>query len=109
MNVTPINSNQSFQALNFSNVSTADRIFIRKDFKKLQELGEKYNIRLTSSYAGVPNFSAIDVDVRPLKQNLSFWKRLFPPTGRSTFTTNENSILDSVRNAIKDLAVKTGK
>lgn len=109
MNITPINSNQSFQALNYHNVSGADRIFIRKDLRKLRELGQQYNIRLISSYADVENFSAIDVDVKPLSKDLSFWRKLFPPIGHSKFQPNKNSILGSVQDAIKDLAGKTNK
>ncbi len=103
------NNTQNFQALNFYNVSTKDRIFVKKDFKKLQELGEKYNIRLTSTYADVPGFSAIDIDVKPLNKNLSFLRKLFPPMGRSTFQANKNSILESVNEAISDLTNKTAR
>lgn len=109
MNVGKIDNSQSFQALNFSNVSTADRIFIKNDFKKLQELGEKYNIRLTSTYAGIPNYSAIDIDVKPLNKNLSFFRKFFPPIGRSTFQSGKTSILDSVQSAINDLTQKINK
>jgi len=100
------NNTQNFQALNYHNVSAADRIFIRKDLRKLRELGEQYNIRLTSSYADVENFSAIDVDVKPLSKHLSFWRKIFPPIGHSTFQPNKTSILESVQKAIKDLAGK---
>lgn len=109
MNIGKIDCNQSFQALNFNNVSTVDRNFIKKDFKKLKELGKEYDIRLTSVYSNSPDGEIIDVDVKPLNKNLSFWEKLFPPIGRDSFFTNETSILESVYRAIKDLAYKIEK
>jgi len=109
MNISKINSNQSFQALNFQNVAEADRKFIKNNFKQLKELGEKYDIGFVSTYADVPGHSAIDVSVKPLKENLNFWQRLFPPRGMSTFQTNKNSIFDAIDNAIADLLSKTSK
>ncbi|MBP3847500.1 hypothetical protein J6I39_07090 [bacterium] len=117
MEVKRINRNQSFKALNFNNVNVFDRQYIKNDFKELKKLGEKYNIRLTSVYSDVPDFSAIDIDVKPLnKDNLKFRQKIFPPTGRSTFKTGyiyidetlKPSILDSVNDAIKNLCRKIG-
>ncbi len=117
MEIKRINRNQSFKALNFNNVTVFDRQYIKNDFKELKKLGEKYNIRLTSVYSDVPDFSAIDIDVKPLnKDNLKFLQKIFPPTGRSTFKTGyiyidetlKPSILDSVNDAIKNLCRKIG-
>lgn len=109
MNIGKIDNSQSFQALNFDNLCSFDKNFIKNDLKKLQQLGEKYNIKLTSVYANTAKFGIIDVDVKPLNENLSFWERLFPPIGRDTFHTNENSIMGTVKNAIQDMASKISK
>lgn len=109
MNIGKIDNNQSFQALNFNNVCAKDRVFIKNDFKKLKELGEKYNIRLTSIYTNTFDFGVIDVDVKPLNKNVSFWQMLFPTIGRSTFHSDKMSIIDSIKSAIQDLAVKMNK
>ncbi len=118
MEIKRIDNNQSFKALNFSNVTAFDRKYLKKDFYALMKLGEKYNIRLTSTYSDIPDFSAIDIDVRPLKKdNLKFWQKIFPPTGRSSFKTGytyiddplKPSILNSVNEAIKNLCSKLEK
>lgn len=112
MNAAPI----SFKGLDYSNVSTADRDFVKKEFKKLNDLGKIYDIRLTSTYADIPYYAAIDVDVKPLKSSLKFFERLFCPIGRSTFQTFTHqdgslkpSIVNSVREAIIDLGKKMHK
>lgn len=107
----------SFKALDFKYVSAKDRqIFIRKDFKDLQELGKKYDIRLVSVYDMNPDFEAIDIEVRPLKDGLNFFKKLFRPTGRRTFKTGyvtfdetAPSITHYVKDAIADLLNKIHK
>ena len=118
MEIKRINNTQSFKALNFNNVTVFDRQYVKKDFKELMKLGEKYNIRLTSVYSDVPDFSAIDIDVKPLKKdNLKFWQKILTPTGRSSFKTGyvyideplKPSILDSVNEAIKNLCSKLEK
>ncbi len=113
MNIQSVKNNQNFQGLNFKNVCNNDRIFVKKDFKDLKYLGERYDIKLTSTYADIPGFSAIDIDVTPLKNTLSFWERLFPPVGRSTFKKSNDigkqqniSIVDSVHEAIDNLTKK---
>ena len=117
MRLNEVNSAQSFKGLNFYNVSAHDgKNYIKKNFSKLKELGKKYDIRFTSCYANLPNFSAIDIDVRPLKKGMSFFKSLFRPTGRSTFYSGEirddvivqkDNFMELVDEAIADLARKT--
>ena len=85
------------------------RKYIKNNFKQLKELGKKYDIEFVSTYADIPEFSAIDVSVKPLKENISFWQRLFPPRGMSTFQNNKNSIFDAIDVAIADLLSKTSK
>jgi hypothetical protein len=81
-------STQSFKGLNMNYVSTADReMFIKGNYKRLQQLGEKYDIDLISCYTDIPGFSGIDIYVKPLKKNLSFLKKIFPTSGRSYFKT----------------------
>ena len=108
MNTAPI----SFKGLNYDYVSIYDREFyVKKELKMLEELGKKYDIRLTSSYADIPGFSAIDISVKPLKEGLNFFKRLFRPTGKAVYnipnsSTSElqsHTLVESVEMAINDL------
>lgn len=112
-----IDSTINFKGLNMNYVSTADReMFIKGNFKKLQQLGEKYDIDLISCYTDIPGFSGIDIYVKPLKENLSFFKRIFHPSGRSYFRTKYEHInntqkakqdfLKAVDEAITDLGEK---
>jgi hypothetical protein len=113
MDVKRIDNSQSFQALNYECVAKSDRLHLYKHLKELKKLGERYNIRLISTFADAPGFSAIDVNVTPLKKGLSFWQKIFPPIGRSTFkapqtpsVNNPNNLLNSVQKAIKNLTDK---
>ena len=117
INVQSIQS-PAFKGLDFTNVTVFDREnYVKKDLKILKELGTLYDIRLTSTYSDVPDFSAIDIDVKPLKEGLNFFERLFCPTGRATFKTGyvhideplKPSITGSVNIAIKDLVKKIHK
>ena len=108
MNVSPINNSQTFQGLNCRYLAKEDHRFIKDDLEKLQELGKKYDIKLVSSFEGIPNFAGIDVVVRPLRENINFINRMYAPTGRSTFNTGhafagEVTIVDSVLEAIRNL------
>ena len=100
MNIGNINGNQSFSGLNFNHVSTNDRIFIKTNFRKLKELGQKYDIMFISTYSDKPEFSAIDIYVKPLKENLNFFERLFPPRGTTTFEAKKTSLYEPGRKTI---------
>ena len=107
MQVQKINNSQPFLGLNIHNVAISDRHIIHNDWKKLLELGEKYDITLTSTYADVPGFSAIDIDVRPLKDGLNFLQSLIRNTGRSTYQEQENkTFMQAVHDAIDSLNKK---
>ena len=111
MNIGRIDGNQSFSGLNFNNVSTNDRIFIKTNFRKLKELGQKYDIMLVSAYSDKPEFSAIEIYVKPLKENLKFFEKLFPPRGTTTFEAKKSylyepgrkTIIESINEAISSL------
>ena len=120
MQVQPTNNySQSFKRLNFTNVSTVDReLLIRGNMKKLRELGEKYDIRITSCYdANHPYATFVDIDVMPLRKTLSFFKKLFRPAGNSSFLTEETEaannltvkegFINAVNEAVSDLGKKT--
>lgn len=102
MNILPVNDSQSFKALDFRNVSTSDRRFVQKEFKKLKELGERYDIQLTSTYMGVPDYSAIDIIVKPLKEHVNILKHMFAPKGNATFRIGCASVDDSLRGSLAD-------
>ena len=111
-----INDSLSFRGLNYHNVSGIDRNIIRKDLKQLRQLGKEYDIRLTSIDTGVHDFTSIDIDVKPLKESLSFFKRIFCPTGKSNFKVDHysdgvvnDSIIYDVKTAIQDMKNKLTK
>ena len=119
MQVQPANSySQSFKAVNITNVSAIDReLLIRGNLKTLKELGEKYDIRITSCYdANNPGATFVDIDVMPLKTTLNFFKRLFRPIGSCSFIAEETEATDksaikedfinAVKEAITDLSKK---
>ena len=105
---------QNFKSLNYTNVSTLDRTFIKNNFSELKKLGERYDIRLTSSYSNIPGFNAIDIDIKPLKKGMSFIKSLFRPTGYSSFITEtsenllktKDEFMQAVKEAVYDLNCK---
>lgn len=108
-----INDSLSFRGFNYHKVSGVDRNIIRKDFKQLRQLGKEYDIILTSVPSDVHDFTSIDIVVRPLKENLGFFKRIFCPTGKSNFKVDhysdgavEDSIVYDVEVAIEDLKNK---
>ena len=107
----------SFKGFDFRNVIMKDRVYIRNDFTKLLELGKKYDITLTSTYIDVPDFAAIDINVRPLKKDVSFFKKLFRPVSKKTFQIGDRendmsanpSVLKFVEDAITNLNNKLYK
>ena len=116
MNNLRINNSPDFKGLNYHNVSRVDRNIIRKDLKQLRQLGKEYDIILTSNDTGVHDFTSIDIDVKPLKTSLSFFKRIFSPTGKSNFKVDHysdgvinDSIISDVKTAIQDLNNKLSK
>ena len=120
MQIQPTNNySQSFKGLNFTNVSTVDReLFIRGNMKKLKELGEKYDIRITSCYDSKHPYAAfVDIDVMPLRAKLSFFKKIFRLAGNSSYMTEETeaanqstvkkAFMSAVNEAVDDLGKKT--
>lgn len=110
MHTAPI----SFKGLDFSEVSSADREkFIKKNFKELQELGTKHDIKLVSSEARM-GYAAIDVYVRPLKNGLNFFQRLTRPSVIKTFLGSieqpeKTSLVKYIEESIAELGKKVHK
>ena len=108
MQIYSVNNSQNFKGLDYKNVLANDKTIIEKELPKLKQLGEKYDIKLTSSFYEVPDFAAIDISVRPLKSALSLWQRIFGPVGKASFKTGaenkEKTLSDSVEKAIADYA-----
>lgn len=96
---------QSFKALNIDNLCVSNRNFLRKyELERLKDIGKQYDISLTSIYEGVKGYEAIEIDVKPLRKNLNFFKKFMRPTGRSTYVLDENnSIIESANEAIANL------
>jgi len=115
--ITSINpTSQTFKGVDFKSVTVFDRNdFIKGNMQQLNELGKNYDIELTSCYTKDPNTRAIDIMVRPLKDKLSFFQRLFRPIGRSSFETelfivssikSRAEFIDAIHRAIADLSKK---
>lgn len=114
-----ISDSLSFKGLDYQKVSNRDRwLFIRKDYSELRNLGKKYDIKLTTVNNLLdPCKSYIDIEVKPLKEGLSFFKRLFRPSGSSKLITGYvaideqtiPSIARYVKYAINDLSKKLHK
>ena len=116
MYIQNIGTRQGFKGLNYDNVSTEDRkLFIKGNLQGLNRLGQKCDIRLTSTYSDVPDFSAIDIEVKPLKEGLSFFKKLFLPKVTSSFNTGYVHISDKLKTkeeflkAVDDAVFQLGK
>lgn len=98
MNIAPVKSSQNFKALDFSCVSVDDREGIVKDnLKRLKLLAKHYDIRLTSLYCNQPDVAILDIDVKPLKKGLGFFKSLFRPIGNSTFYAGYKVLHDKLK------------
>ena len=114
MRIQPIDNAQAFKALDYRDVSTADREqFVKKSFSELSELGKKYDITLLSAYCDIPGYSSIDIYVRPLKKGLSFIKRICRPVVSGSFIKREiNPIktkvdfINAINHAITNLQKK---
>ena len=116
MQIQKINGAQSFKGLDFDNVSATDKnLYIRGNLKGLNRLGQKCDIKLTSCYSDVPDFSAIQIEVKPLKDGLGFFKRLFRPYVQSMFKTGYVHISDKLKTkedfliAVDEAVSKLGK
>ena len=104
----------SFKGFDYTNVCNTDREkFIKPEFKTLETLGQYYDIKLTSTYADVPEFAAIDISVKPLKENLGFFRKLFRRTAVGTFqadcTKNSPEASMSLAKSVEDVIVNLGK
>jgi hypothetical protein len=108
MRISQINDSQRFNGFNMNNVMNTDREIIKKDFKVLEALGKKYDITLISTYGDVPGFSAIEIIVRPLKDGLSLFRRLFRPSASTTYQAgiSNKTFLQTVDEAIEKLNKK---
>ncbi len=98
MNIAPVQQSQSFKAVDYSCVSVMDREnFVKDNLKRLNLLGKYYDIRLTSLYCNQPDVAILDIDVKPLKKGLGFFKSLFRPTGNSTFFAGYKLLHDKLK------------
>ena len=117
MRISRIDNAQNFKQLNIKSLSAVDKQnFVKGNISKLKDLGKEYDIRMVSCYSDIPNFSSIDINVKPLGKGYNFIERLFFPTGRSTFKTGYTHIdetlktkkdfMNAVHDAIQDLHKK---
>lgn len=84
------NQQQSFQGLKIKNVAIGKQ-YIEKDMKALQELGKKYDIKITQGTEYINKNPEIyvkpclHVEVKPLKRSLNPLVRIFGTDSRAGF------------------------
>jgi len=107
-NFNKTNSRVNFNGLNLKNVSPSILKHIKNELPMLEEISKKYDIDLKSCYEGIYDMESIDIVVKPLKETLNFWTKLFGPKGKSTFYLNKNekSFVDKVNDAINEFNSK---
>ena len=107
-NFNKTNSRVNFNGLNLKNVSPSILKHVKNELPMLEEISKKYDINLKSSFEGIYNLESIDIVVRPLKETLNFWTKLFGPKGKSIYyiDNSEKSFIDTVNDAINDFNSK---
>ena len=103
---TSINYNsQNFKALNYSKVYGDGLKHVKKELPQLEKLGEKYDIKLSSSFDPLVDENLINVYVSKLNSKYNFIRELFSYRGHGCFRSNchSESLLDVVNRAIKTL------
>lgn len=115
MNIEKVNSAPSFSGLNIKRVAQEHMQFINKDFVELKKLGDQYDISMKSYIDSEYRCDGIEITVKNLKKNLSFFKRFNRPKGNSYFYTTPHytadtknmTFLGQIQKAIDNLSQKT--
>ena len=107
--------NTDFKSLHFSKVNKPDMRFVTDELVELAKMGRNYDIWLKSGLSDNggfgPRYKVIEVLVKPLKENLSFFKKIFRPKAKSLFYTDfapypeadGEYLCDMVKKAIEQL------
>jgi len=96
---------QSFKGLDYSKVYGDGLKLVKKELPQLEKLGEKYDIKLKSSFDVLANEDLIDIHVFQLNTKFKFLRKLFSNRGHYDFRPGceWESLLDGVKKAIETL------
>ena len=94
---------QSFKGLDYSRVYDDGLKLVKKELPQLEELGKKYDIKLSSSYDALFDTEYIEARVNNLNKKPNFLKRLFSTKGCADCQIDCESITDAVKRAIATL------
>ena len=111
MNIEKVGSAPSFGSLNIKKVASTHQHFINENASELMKLGEKYDIVMKSSIGSDLRCDGIDIVVKDLRKNLSFFQKLNRPKGQSYFLTERHydtsaeppTFMEQIKNAIENL------
>ncbi len=96
---------QSFKRLDYSKVYGDGLKVVKKELPQLEELGKKYDIKLSSSFDALADEELIDVFVHKMNEKFSFIRKLFSYRGCGEFRIGNKceTIADVVNKAIATL------
>ena len=103
MQITNDYNTQSFKGLDYSRVYDDGLKLVKKELPQLQELGKKYDIKLSTRVDPLFDTEYIDVYVNQLNKKPSLLKRLFSAKGWADCQIDCESITDVVKKAIATL------
>lgn len=113
MNIEKVNLAPSFGSLNIKKVAHQHRPFVRANLGELKDLGEQYDIVMKSVINSPSKCEGIEIIVKNLRKNLSFFSKFNRPAGYSYFYTEPHynvkptSVLEQTKNALENLRKKT--
>ncbi len=94
---------QSFKGLNYTKVYGDGLKLVKKELPQLQELGKKYEIKLSTHLDPMFDTEYIDAYVYHLNKKPNFLKRFFDSEGWADCQVDCESITDAVKKAIATL------
>ena len=103
MQITNNYNFQSFKGLDYSKVHDNGLKLIKKELPQLEELGKKYDIKLSSFNDAFFDTEYIDVFVNHLNKKPSILQKIFGYRGKADCQVDCESITDVVKKAIATL------
>ena len=103
----------NFKALEMKKLIPEHRSIARTELSYLKKLGEKYDVTLRSSswnpgWDISRKISILEIVIRKLGDNNSFFKRMFNPNGKAAYITEFRHMLGAEKTTLKrtiDVAV----
>ncbi len=103
MQISDNYNTQSFKGLDYSKVRDNGLKLVKKELPQLEELGKKYDIKLSSLNDAFFDTEYIDVYVKQLNKKTNFLQRFFAYRGKAYCQVDCESITDVVKKAIETL------